>query len=248
MKTRLVAAGAAALIAGCGGGGGGNNSTPAAAPNPTAAGQYIGLTADNRALTTIVLDTGKVYSQYSVAGQPDVITGFVAGTVQSSSGTLSGGTGTDYNFEGQGTNPVTVTGTYSAKQSLDATVAYSTGAKTVAHQTYDTSYDQTPSLQAITGTYCGCSSGEAGSDAVTLTVDATGAITGQGAACRFTGSVQPHSAGNVYDIALTFSGDSCCQYPNTKATGIALLSGSQQVVHAMLETPSNAGILFIGSK
>ena len=87
MKTRLVAAGAAALIAGCGGGGGGNNSTPAAAPNPTAAGQYIGLTADNRALTTIVLDTGKVYSQYSVAGQPDVITGFVAGTVQSSSGT-----------------------------------------------------------------------------------------------------------------------------------------------------------------
>jgi hypothetical protein len=237
MKTRLVAAGAAALIAGCGGGGGGNNSTPAAAPNPTAAGQYIGLTADNRALTTIVLDTGKVYSQYSVAGQPDVITGFVAGTVQSSSGTLSGGTGTDYNFEGQGTNPVTVTGTYSAKQSLDATVAYSTGAKTVAHQTYDTSYDQTPSLQAITG-----------SDAVTLTVDATGAITGQGAACRFTGSVQPHSAGNVYDIALTFSGDSGCQYPNTKATGIALLSGSQQVVHAMLETPSNAGILFIGSK
>jgi hypothetical protein len=52
----------------------------------------------------------------------------------------------------------------------------------------------------------------------------------------------------VYDIALTFSGDSGCQYPNTKATGIALLSGSQQVVHAMLETPSNAGILFIGSK
>jgi hypothetical protein len=244
MQRRLMAAGTAALIAGCGGGG----STSAPAPNPTAAGQYIGLTADNRALTTTILDTGKVYSQYSVAGQPDVIAGVVAGTAQSRSGTLSNGVGIDYNLEGQGTNPVTITGTYAAKQSLDATVAYSNGAKTVAHQTYDTTYDQAPSLQAITGTYSGTSAVAAGSDAVKLTIDGAGGITGQGTACRFTGTIKPHPTGNVYDITLAFSGDAGCAYPNTTAFGIALFGGAQRVVHAMLQTPANAGILFLGTK
>jgi len=245
MQRRLIAAGAAVLIAGCGGGGG-NTSAPA--PNPTAAGQYIGLTPDNRAVTTTILDTGKVYSQYSVAGQPGVIAGVVAGTAQSSSGTLSNGVGLDYNLEGEGTSPVTITGSYAAKQSLDATVAYSNGAKTATHHIYDTTYDQVPSLATIPGTYSGTSAVAAGSDAVTLTIDGAGAITGQGTACRFTGTIKPHPTGNVYDITIAFSGDAGCAYPTTTAFGIALFSGSQRVVHAMLQTPANAGILFLGSR
>ncbi|MDR3098716.1 MAG: hypothetical protein LBV73_16790 [Paraburkholderia sp.] len=248
MKTKLIAVAAAAVITGCGGGGGSSDTPAAAAPSPSAEGQYIGLTSDNRTITATVLDTGKVYVQYGVAGRPDVIAGVVAGNVTSSNGTLNNGTGIDYNLEGQGTNPVTITGTYSAKKSLDATVTYSNSAKTTANLTYDTSYDTTPTAAAVTGSYSGTSAVAAGTDAVTLTVDGSGNVSGQGTACRFTGSLRPHASGNVYDIALTFSGDSGCAYPNTTASGIALLSSSQKVVHAMLHTPSNAGILFLGTK
>lgn len=245
MKAKWIAAGAAAVLAGCGGGGGGS-SDPAPAPSPTAAGQYIGFTADNRTTTATVLDTGKVYVQYSVAGQPAVIAGVVAGTVQSSGGTLTG-SGIDYNLEGQGTNAVTLSGSYVAKASLDSTVAYTNGNKSTAHLTYDTTYDIQPTLQAVTGTYSGSSTVELGSDTVTITVDGAGAITGQGTNCRFTGALKPHSAGNVYDVSVAFSGDAGCAYPNVTATGIALVS-SGGVLHAMLQTPSEAGILVLASR
>jgi hypothetical protein len=246
MKTRLIAAGAAALITGCGGGGGGS-STPASTPvpTPTAAGQYTGATSDNRVVTTTILENGSVYVQYGGQGQPDIFAGTLIGTVQSSGGTLSGGTGTDFNLEGQGANAVTVSGTYTAGQSLDATITYGNGTKVTSHQTHDTYYDQTPTLQAIAGNYSGYARVPGNNDASTFAIDATGRISGSSASgCAFTGTLTPRAVGYAYDVSVQF-GAGACAYAGQTATGIAMI-WSPKVIHAMVQTSSKAGIALLG--
>ncbi|MFM0287709.1 hypothetical protein [Paraburkholderia megapolitana] len=250
MKRLITAASAAAIVlTGCGGGGGGdgkgNNNTPAA--TPTAAGEYTGFTSDNRAVDTTVLDTGAVYVQYGGVGQPNAFAGFMVGTVQSSGGALSGGSGFDYNLEGQGTNAVTMTGTYAAKQTLDAAVAYSNGTKITTHQSYETNFDQTPSLQALAGNYSGYASGAASQAPATFAIDAAGRVTGSEAnGCAFTGTVTPHARGNIFDMSVQF-GATACTYAGQTATGIVMI-WNPGVLHAMLQTPSKVGVLFLAKQ
>jgi hypothetical protein len=247
MTTKLVMAAAAFVLAACGGGGGDDNNAPPVS-TVSAAGQYIG-TVNNRQTTALVMDDGRFYTQYSVAGQPNLIAGVVAGTVSSTNGTLSNGHGIDYNLEGQGTNNIALTGSYVAKKSINATVTYATGANSTLNGTYDTTYDTVPTLAAVTGTYRGTSAVPGvGNDTVTLTASATGVITGQGTNCGFAGTIRPHASGNVYDITLTFGTGSGCAFPNTSATGIGVLSNSNTVIHAFVQTPANKGILFLGAK
>jgi hypothetical protein len=249
MKTGIISAmGMSVILAACGGGGGDGAPLPST-PSPSAAGQYVG-TVNGRQATVLVMDDGRFYTQYSVAGQPNLIAGVVAGTVSSSSGNLSNGIGTDYNLEGQGANSVTLSGTYSAKQSIKAMVAYSNGAKSDFSGNYDVSYGTTPTQAAVTGTFRGNGATNIGAavgiDNVTLTADASGNISGNGTNCSFTGSIKPHAAGNVYDINLNFGSGSGCAYPNTSASGVGVLSGNQ--IHAFVQTPSKASLLFLGSK
>jgi hypothetical protein len=246
MRTVTTAIAAAVILAACGGGGS-NNSTPAVSA-ASAEGQYTGNTNTNQAVVATVLDSGKYYAQYSAAGNPAVIAGVVVGTVSSTNGTLSGGGGTDYNLQGAGVTSATLSGTYTAKASINGTVTYSNGAKVTLSGSYDSTYDATPALATAQGNYAGTSVTALGSDVVILTADASGNITGKGTNCPFTGVIKPHARGNVYDISLTFSTSAGCAYPGTTATGIGLLSSSNKAIHAMLQTPSNAGILFVGTK
>ncbi|MGF6370907.1 hypothetical protein OKW40_003657 [Paraburkholderia sp. RAU6.4a] len=250
-----IAAGVSLILAACGGGGGdggGSSVAASATPNPApATGQYAG-TINGRQATVLVMDDGRSYTKYSVAGQPTVIAGVVAGTVSSSSGNLSG-TGIDYNLEGQGANSVTVTGTYAAKQSMKATVAYPNGVESDFSGNYDSSYDAVPSQAAVTGTFSGQSAtnlnilGGVSRANVTLTVDAAGNITGISPYCSFTGTIKPHATGNVYDITLTFGTGLECAFPvNTSASGIGVLSGNQ--ILAFVQTPSKGDVMFVGSK
>jgi hypothetical protein len=194
----------------------------------------------------LVLDDGRVYSLYSVIGDPSTIAGGVVGSATSSNGTISNGSGLDYNLEGQGVNAVTFSGTYAAKASLNTTITYTNGTKTVFTGTFDSSYNTAPTQAAVTGTFKGSAVTNLGSDTnVTITADANGSISGTGTGCAFTGTIKPHASGNVYDVTLNFGGGSCA-YPNTSATGVALLNGS--VMHAELQTPAKAGVLFLGSK
>lgn len=257
MKIGVVgmATGVSLILAACGGGGGDGGSAATAASaavNPApATGKYAG-TISGRQATVLVLDDGRFYTEYSVAGQPTVVAGVVAGTVSSGSGNLSGGTGFDYNLEGQGANSVTVAGTYVAKQSLTATVAYQTGAKSTFSGNYDSSYDTIPTQAAVTGTFSGQSAtnmnilGGVSRANVTLTADASGNITGSSPNCPFTGTIKPHATGNVYDIHLDFGSGLECAYPNTSASGIGVLNGTQ--ILAFVQTPSKGDVLFIGSK
>ncbi|KND55766.1 hypothetical protein BVER_00546 [Candidatus Burkholderia verschuerenii] len=104
----------------------------------------------------------------------------------------------------------------------------------------------TPTQAAVTGTFRGVSLTNLGSDSATLTADANGVITGSGTNCTFTGTIKPHATGNVYDVTAQFAASSGCAYPNTSASGIGLVSGNG--IRALLQTPTNAGVLFIGSK
>ncbi|WP_248324131.1 MULTISPECIES: hypothetical protein [unclassified Caballeronia] len=249
MKGQIITAAAAAVIltacGGGGGGGGGSNSTPAST-NQSAAGLYTGSTDTNRQTSVLVLDNGRVYSLYSVVGQPSVIAGGVVGTFTSSSNGTSIGTGFDYNLEGQGTESVGVNATYTPRSSLTATIGYPNGAKTVFNGKYDSSYDTTPTQATVTGTFKGTSVTNLGSDSnVAITADANGSITGTGTGCSFTGTIKPHASGNVYDVNLNF-GAYPCAYPNTSASGVAVVNNS--VMHAILQTGSYAGVLFLGTK
>jgi len=252
MKRRMAVAvmGCCVALSACGGGGGDNsNASAPAAPTPSAAGQYAG-TVNGRQATVLILDDGRFYTQYSAVGSPTLISGVVAGTVTSSSGNLSNGAGTDYNLEGQGVTNVTLSGTYSAKESLKASVTYGNGAKSDFSGNYDSTYDTVPSQATVTATFKGTSATNigtrVGTDSVTLTADSNGSITGNGTSCSFTGSIKPHATGYVYDISLNFGSGSGCAYPNTSATGVGVMSGNQ--IHAFVQTPSKAGIIFLGTK
>lgn len=245
MTRQLITATAVAIVlAACGGGGGGSSSTPA--PMPPASGLYQGTTDTNRQASVLVLDDGRVYSLYSVVGNPNTIAGGIIGTVASNNGALSNGNGLDYNLEGQGVNAVTLSGTYTAKASVSTTIQYANGTKVTFNGKYDTSYDTTPTQATVTGTFKGTSVTNLGSDPdVTITADANGSITGTGTGCAFTGTIKPHSAGNVYDVTINF-GAGQCAYPNTSATGVGVINGT--AIHVELQTPAKAGVLFLGTK
>jgi hypothetical protein len=240
----LTAAAAAVILTACGGGG--SSSPPAPAPTPSAAGVYTGTTNTNRQASVLVLDDGRVYSLYSPVGNPNLIAGGIIGGISSANGALSNGNGLDYNFEGQGVNAVTISGTYVAKSSMSATLQYSNGAKTTFTGKYDSNYDTTPTQATVMGTFKGTAVTNLGSDpSATITADANGSITGTGTGCAFTGSIKPHASGNVYDVTLSFGAGSCA-YPNTAATGVAVVSGS--MIRAELQTPAKALVLFLGTK
>ncbi|SAL77999.1 hypothetical protein AWB67_05186 [Caballeronia terrestris] len=249
MKTGIVAAvGMSVILAACGGGGDDGGGALDAA-SPTAAGQYTG-TVSGRQASVLILDDGRVYTEYASPNSTNVIAGVVAGSVSSLNGNLSNGSGIDYNYEGQGVNSVVVSGSYSAKQWLKASVSYANGARSDFSGNYDASYDATPTQAAVAGKFTGSSATNIGTtvgiDSVTITVDAAGNIAGNGTNCPFTGTIKPHAKGNVYDVSLTFGAGTGCAYPNTTASGIGVLNGSQ--IHALAQTPSKAGVVFIGTK
>ncbi|MDR5779166.1 hypothetical protein QCE63_06950 [Caballeronia sp. LZ065] len=244
----VAAASAAIILTACGGGGSDNSpSTPA--PTPSAAGLYTGETDNNRQASVLILDDGRLYSIYSVAGNVNFIAGGVIGAVASSNGKLSNGSGIDDNLEGQGSNAVTLSGAYSAKVSINTTILYANGAKTTFAGAYDPNYDTVPMQATVTGTFKGESMTNGGRDPnVTLTADATGSITGTGAGCTFTGSIKPHASGNVYDLTISFGGGTCA-YPNATASGVAVMSGTTMRAELQtLQSPTKAGVLFVGAR
>ncbi|MDR5833628.1 hypothetical protein [Caballeronia sp. LZ034LL] len=244
----IAAAAAAIILTACGGGGSDNGpSTPVS--TASAAGLYSGNTDSNRQASVLILDDGRLYSIYAVAGNTDFIAGGVIGAVASSNGKLSNGSGIDYNLEGQGSSAVTLSGAYSAKASLNTTILYANGAKTTFVGTYDPSYDTVPMQATVTGTFKGESVTSGGNDRnVTLTADATGSITGTGTSCSFTGSIKPHASGNVYDLTISFGGGNCA-YPNTTASGVAVMTGTTMRAELQtLQSPTKAGVLFVGAR
>ncbi|NTV10399.1 MAG: hypothetical protein HGA47_06440 [Zoogloea sp.] len=236
-----------AVVAACGGGGGSsapaaNNSTPSGAQ-----GLWVGTTADNRTLSGIVLSDGTFYMLYSFVGNPASIAGVIQGNGSTLSSSISSSNAKDFNFEGNGILPVTVSASFTAKTSLNGSVSYTNTTNTFT-STYDTDYDATPSLATLAGSYSAQVTVSGGTQTATLTIATNGAISGNVSGCAISGTAVPRSDGNVYDTSVTFNGSSC-PFANQTFHGAAYYRASAGMLYSVsLNADRSAGILFAGSR
>ena len=251
MRSVKVAMLIAALFAlqGCGGGDGGDagNSDPPAATS--AEGLWSGSSSSGRSSIGLVLDDGEFWMIYMAEGNDAIIAGALQGLSTSNNGSFSS-SGRDFNFEGLGVNDFTASGNYVMKKSLDGTIRYSGGTEYSFSGDYDPAYELTPrSLADIAGTYSGTAVSSAGPEFAVAEVSASGEITGSSAGgCNYTGTVEPHARGNVYDIAITFGGGVCIQGTST-VTGVAYLdAGTNRLIAAALNASRTDGFLSVGQK
>lgn len=237
------------LVGGCGGGGGGSgSSTPA--PVTTAEGMWTGTTSTNRTVNGFVLDDGTYWVLYSATNDSNIIAGGVQGSSTSTNGNFTSSNARDFNQEGLGILPATISGSYFAKQSLNGLIDYPTLNQNVTFtSTYNSSYDTTPSLANLAGTYSGSGTVNGGTETATLTITAGGSITGSGVSgCQFSGTATPRSKGNVYNISITFGGGVCSNGTNT-VTGIGYIDSTlTRVWGAALNVARDNGFIFYGTK
>lgn len=235
----------ATAIAGCGGGGGGSGDT---ADTRTAEGFYAGSTGDSRAVTAAVMQNGTYYVLYSRPGLPSTIGGFVQGSGSSSNGTYTSNSGTDFNFEGGGNIPVTVSATYQPKQSISARITAAGGSNT-ATGAYSAEYEKVPSLTTLAGTYSGVFQDAIGDGAATVQITAAGNVTGStNTGCNIAGLVEPATAGNGYALGMTFSGAACPLLGLTLGGAVFFDSTAKAIYAAAFNSARTYGAVFVGTK
>ena len=224
--------------------------TPTPTPLPTAEGLWNGNTNTARTVTGLVLNDGTFYFLYSPANQPLLIGGVVQGTGTSTNGAFTSDNARDFNLEGAGVLPATISGNYVARQTLGGNITYTPSSNTVTfNTTFDASYDITPTLAAVAGIYPGRVASSQGVENAVLTVSPTGAISGTGdSGCTVSGTVAPRTSGNVYNASIVF-GPAPCFFANQTLNGIAYYKAS---VRALYATAPNAnrtdGVMFVGIK
>lgn len=231
---------------------GGDSDTPAPPPPPapasTAEGLWVGTSNTGRTITGVVLDDGSFYILYSLTGNPTVIAGVVQGNGTSNNGSFSSTNARDFNLEGLGVLAATVSASYNSRQSLNGTVTYAAGATTFT-STFSTAYDATPSLAELAGTFDGQVALSRGLENASVTVSATGSMSGVGASgCAVTGSATPRARGNVFDVSLSF-GSSPCLFANQTMTGIGYFDSAAKRLYAAAPNANRTdGVLFVGVK
>jgi hypothetical protein len=214
-----------------------------------AEGFYVGSTDTNRAVFGVLLDDGTYYSLYSAIGDSSSIAGVLQGTASGRSGSLVSTDGRDFSIEFGTISNVTSSATYVAQSTYRGIVTYPQGSSISFAATYDSAYEITPTLSAIAGTYVGEAVVAAGVDSGTLTVSATGAVTGTAeSGCRFTAQVKPRARGNVYNVTTEF-GPAPCSNANATVSGIVYYDAvNRQLVAVGLNASRTNGFLLLGNK
>ena len=236
-------------LAACGGSGGNGDAATASLAN-SAEGLWIGSTSTSRSVTGFVLDNGVYWILYSIPHASSLMAGVVQGTGSSVNGSFSSSDGIDFNLEGQGINNATVSASYVVQQSFNGSVTYPglDQAFTFA-STYNTDYDQTPSVSVIAGTYTGVASVAGSDELTTIVISSPGVVAGTGTGgCKFLGTVTPRARGNVYDLSVVFGGGVCPGGTSTVA-GIGFFDASAKRFYvAALNKSRNNGLIFAGIK
>jgi len=239
------------LLVGCGGDDD-SSTTPPPPSTDTAEGLWQGTTDTGRSITGLLLSDGTYYVLYSTTTDPTIVGGVVQGTGTSNNGSFTSTNARDFNIEGLGVQPATISASYFAKQSFNGTVTYTSLGNTVANftTTYDAAYELTPLLSELGGTYSGQVASSAGVESATLTVNGnTGNVTGTSlSGCGFTGTATPRTDGNAFDMSVTFGGDPCL-FANQTFTGIAYYDAVDKFLYAAAPNASRTdGVLFLGGK
>lgn len=243
-----LAASLVSLAACGGGGGGGDDDKPAAPAAEPAQGLWQGSTDTGRTVTGIVLADGTYYFLYSPPNDPSRVAGVVQGQGRSSGSTFSSGDARDFNLEGGGVASGTVSASFAARQRFDGKVTGQAGSVRF-DTTYDRAYETVPTLAAIAGTYAGEVALSPGLEGASVTIAASGAISGSGGSgCAFSGQVTPRSDGNVYTLQLRF-GAAPCQFAGQTLQGVAYLDAPRQRLYAAAPNASRSdGVLFLGTR
>lgn len=226
---RLSGLGLFVALAGCGGGGGGSapsggNVTPPVA-NASPGGIWQGIDPiSNLTVTGIVTESGDLRFLRSDGAQ---YIGTVTTSANSVTGTYSGYLPTGYIFtDGSTQGTGSLSGTVSARQSLSATLQFTTSKNTRSTGsgtfTFNSLYNSGSSFQKIAGNYTDRTTG------ATINVNGTGVIFSQDAVsgCIINGSISIiNSSYNAYAISYTFGScrGSYTYLNNTTATGLATL-------------------------
>jgi len=178
-----------------------------AAGNGTASpaeGFWTGTTSANETLRGIVLDDGAYYILYSQSGKPTTLAGILQGTSNASNAQFTSSNGIDFpiaasNETNQFPTPATIGGSYVSRNSLQLTVAETTGMRTFS-ASYDAGYEHPASLAAVAGAYAGTTGHADGKLQATVTVDSNGNFTGINPGCSFSGTITPRKSVNVFEF------------------------------------------------
>ena len=241
-------------LAACGSSGGNGGAAPAP-PAASAQGLWIGSTSASRSITSIVLDDGTYWILYSLAGASSFIAGVVQGTGTSVNGSFTSTDGIDFHLEARGISNATLSASYVAKQSFDGAVTYPNLNQTYTFtSSYNSDYDQTPSVAAIAGTYVGPASVKGGDELTTLVINSLGVVAGTGieiatqtVGCQFVGTARPRASGNIYDLSVVVSGVGACASGPSAVKGIGYFDANAKRFYlAALDKSRSDGLIFVG--
>jgi hypothetical protein len=233
-----------------------DRSLPQALVSPT--GLYRGLTSDGRSIAGLVLDDGSFYAIYSGVGQPLVAAGGIQGTMNADKQSLtkydpanfSITDAVDTNFEGLGTQLYGISGTFIEKKSIQGSIFYpGTPPRPTFSANYSADYELGPNLADIAGNYSGTSGTIHGSETVTFDINGSGAITGiKSSGCTFSGTINPRTSGNAYNVTITF-GPSPCPYPGATVNGVSYFDRTSNIAYAMASiSAGSANFITIATK
>jgi hypothetical protein len=245
----------AALLVGCGGGGGDDAASGAGpvvpgAPTGPVVGLYLGTTTAGGTFDALILGSGRMYGLLGVNG--GITTVFFGDGVVTDTGFASTAGGNLTTNSGKPLGAATVSLTGVPKTSITGTLAGSgPGFPATFTSTYRASFEGTPALATVAGTYEGDSSGLGRIAGLTLTVASNGDITGVSAdLCEHTGKAVPDASANVYDITMTFGAGCPKQGTFTGHAILSAASGANPATLTMLAATSNfgEGWIFVGGK
>lgn len=125
--------------------------------------------------------------------------------------------------------------------------------------TYSAGYESAPTVATVAGSYTAGVGGYTGIDATmytgttTFSISSSGAIAGAESTtgCSYSGTIAPHTTGNVYDVtAITFTGGSCpAAYTSGTFTGVATYDATAKTLTlTALDAARNNGFMVVATQ
>ncbi len=231
----------------CGGGYGERDVSSLPPPTATSAeGRWMGSTSTGRTVAGQVLEDGSYWLFYSPRGHPHILADLVHGTGTSHSGSFGSSNTRDFKLEGAGIRAATMRGSYVPKKRFQGTIAYLNGKEESFTSTYDANSATLSNLSQVAGTY---TSVRTGNHSITVTVDATGRLSGRSTAgCTVAGTLSPPAKGNVFHTSVTFGGDAC-RHGTETLTGVTFYdAATNRLYSAALNNARTTSFLFLGTK
>lgn len=217
----------AGLVAACGGGGGGDGGASAGGTT----GFWEGTTSSGQNVAAAIFPGGETWAVYATTTTLGVVQGTINGAAR------------DFSFTSGTITDVTLNATAVPRTSISGSITAGGTAVTFTG-TYGTSFDQAPNLAQAAGVFNGIGP----SAGTTITLAASGAITGATGGCGFTGNATPRTDGNAFNVTMTFGGAPCVLAGQT-VTGIAFYDNTDgSLSAAAINGPRTGAAIFVGEK